>query len=294
MNLNKTKIALLAASYFVAMGLFAQQKHEVSIYGGGGLSTLDYKIKNVNSDDVKFKGGAIAGVGYTFFMNEQWGISTGAEYTTYKVKASIYSVMDAHEVVDDYDDPFFFVIQQKGLVENQEATYINIPIMAQFQIQDGSGFYAALGGKIGLPLKKGKYKYSYDGLVNKAFYPDENVWYDDLEYRGLGEFGGRSGKEDLDFKVAFTLSAEAGMKWGLNDNMSLYSGVYADYGLNNVVKAGKNQQFLPYNHEDPTDFKNNSILNSEYTHYQEKNKALTGKVKPLAVGLKIKLAFTVK
>lgn len=292
MNSIIYKITVFTVVCLFAMQMQAQQKHEFSIYGGGGLSTLNYKLNNVNDDKVNSKAGYMAGIGYTFFFSRQWGVATGAELATYKSESELYSVMDTHETVDDYGDNFDFILFQKGLNEEQEAQYINIPLMIQFQAKDDAGFYAAFGGKIGVPTK-GKYKYSYNSLTTKGYYPSLNVMYDDVEYRRFGTFGGKEGRGDLNFKTAFMVSAEIGMKWSLDKSFSLYTGAYADYGLNDVVKDGKNEKLLPYNNENPTDFRNNSVLNSEYNHYWDK-KSLAGKVRPLAVGLKIKMSFSVR
>jgi hypothetical protein len=292
MNSIIYKIMALAIVCLFATLLQAQQKHEFSIYGGGGLSTLNYKLNNVNSDKVKLKAGIVAGVGYTFFINSQWGITTGAEYTTYKSKSESYSILDTQAAVDDYDDNFDYIIFQKDRTEDQEVSYVNIPLMVQFQAQEGTGFYAALGGKIGLPMN-GKYKYKYNGLTASGYYPSLNVLYEDLEYRGFGKFEGKSGKNDLDFKTAFILSAETGMKLSLGKKLFLYTGVYADYGLNDIVKDKKNKKLLPYNNENPLNPNNNSMLNSEYTYYWNK-KPFAGKVIPLAVGIKLKVSFSVQ
>lgn len=293
MNLNISKKVFVAALCLLATGIQAQLKHEVSVYGGGGLSALDYKLHNINRDEVQLRPGGMAGIGYTLFLTEQWGITTGAEFTTYKSKAKLYSVMDSHRLVDDDNDAFDLVMQQKGHTEKQEATYVNIPLMVQFQQNEGTGFYAALGGKIGIPVKE-KYKYSYNSLETKAFYPDMNVWYDDLEYRGIGQFAGGNGESDLDLKVSFMLSAETGMKWSLNNKMALYTGVYADYGLNDIVNGDKKENFLLYDNDNPTDFKNSSIFNSKYSYYRDNDRSLVGKVKPLAIGLKIRLSFSLQ
>lgn len=286
------KISILAMACLFTILLQAQQKHEISIYGGGGLSALNYKLYNVNNDKVTAKAGVLAGVGYTYFFNNNWGISTGAEYTTYKSKSESYSILNTSVVVDNYDDPFDYNVYQKGRTENQEASYINIPLMVQFQANETKGFYAALGGKIGIPTS-GKYKYQYDQLTATGYYPSLNVLYDDLEYRGFGTFEGQSGNNDLKFKTAFMLSAEAGMKWSLGDKLSLYTGVYADYGMNDVIKDKKDKQLLPYNNEDPLHSLNNSMLDSKYTNTWT-DRSFTDKVKPLAVGLKVRLSFAIQ
>lgn len=288
-NIYKLLIAFIALC-IINVSVQAQKKHEISIYGSGGLSSLDYRLKNVNNDDVKHQIAPQIGIGYSYFFTEQWGLNTGVEYSLYKSKAELYSLIDNQSAVDDYNDAFTFMVLQRRYSEKQEAGYLNIPLMVQFQSNPESGFYAAFGAKIGIPLS-GKYKYSYDSMKNKGYYPSLNVTYDDVEYRGFGEFEGQRGKEDLDFNMAIMASVEMGMKWKLTEDLRLYTGVFADYGLNDVIKEDKNMKFLPYDPENPLEFKNNSILTSEYTHGWS-TQSLVGKVKPMAVGLKFKFAFS--
>ena len=290
MNASIYKIVLFAAMYFCTTVTFAQTRHELSIYGGGGLSSLNYKLHNINNDAITYRPGGMAGIGYTFYFSPRWGISTGIELTTYRSESDHYSLMDTYQSVDDYKDSFDFSIQQKGYSEKQTATYLNIPLMLRFRAQANTGFTAALGGKIGIPVK-GEYEYSYNSLVTKAYYPRENVSYEDLDFRGIGQFGGGSGKGDLEFDIAFMLAAEAGMNWSLGGKMYVYSGVYADYGLNNINQGDKRDTFLPYNAENPVDFRNNSILKSKYNHYWDQDKAFTERVNPLALGIKVKLTY---
>lgn len=288
----KYKIILLITIGSTASFLQAQQKHEFSIYGGGGLSNLNYRLHNINNDKIKSKAGVLAGVGYTFFFQDQWGFTTGAEYTTYKSRSESYSIIDTRSTIDSDGDNFNYTILQRGRIESQEVSYINIPLMIQFQQMHPTGFYAALGGKIGFPIR-GKYKYSYNQLIASGYYPSLNAQINDLEFRGFGTFEGRSGKNDLDAKVAFSLAAETGIKWHLGKQLFLYTGVYADYGLNDVIKGSKNKSILPYNNDNPLNFKSNSILNSEYS-YNKITKSFSGKVKPLAIGIKVKVSFAIK
>lgn len=291
MNSNIYKLLLaFVALCLLNISAHAQQKHEISVYGGAGLSSLDYRLKSVNNDDVKYQVGPLIGIGYSYSFTDNWALNTGIEYSLYKSKSELYSLIDNQAAIDDYNDAFTFIVLQRRYTEKQEAGYLNIPLMLQFQSQPESGFYAALGAKIGIPLS-GKYKYSYDSMKNKGYYPSLNVTYDDVEYRAFGEFEGNNGKDDIDFNIAVMASAEIGMKWKLTDNLRLYTGVYADYGLNDVVKEDKNMTFLPYNNENPLEFHNNSILTSQYTHGWNAQ-SFVGKVKPMAVGLKVKLAFS--
>lgn len=289
MKLNSYKVIILIGLFVSCLMTNAQIKHEFSVSGGGGLSSLNYKVNNINNDEVKFRAGGVFGIGYTLFLNSQWGISTGLEYALYNSKADLFSIADTHSALDDSNESFDFIILQRGIKEKQESSYLNIPLMLQFQTGEKSGFYAALGGKIGIPMKT-KYKGSFESLESKGYYPSLNVMYDDLEHRGFGNFGGGKYSNELDFDISFMLSAEVGVKSKLTNNVALYTGLYADYGLNDIVKGSKDMTVLPYQAENPMLFRNNSILNSQYTHYGV-TKSFVDKVSPFAIGIKLRLSF---
>jgi outer membrane protein OmpA-like peptidoglycan-associated protein len=93
----------------------------------------------------------------------------------------------------------------------------------------------------------------------------------------------------MKFKTAFFASVETGVKWKLNEVLSLYTGVYADYGLNDMRKSG-NEPLVAYNNADPRDFKVNGVLYSQYAQ-NGTPQSFTDKVTPLAAGVKLGLAF---
>lgn len=125
-------------------------------------------------------------------------------------------------------------------------------------------------------------------IATKGYYPATDVTYDDLLYSGFGKYSDINMKEDLDLKVAFMLSAEVGIKSKLSESLKLYTGVFVDYGLNNVAKQGKT--FMTYDAQNPSILANESILHS---HYRSEGEAISfvEKVKPIAFGIKVKLAF---
>lgn len=282
----KNTIAVIVLAMLSFSSMSAQIKQEFSVYGAGGLSTLDYKVQGVNVEESK-RAGYSFGVGYSYFLTEKWGLNTGLEFSTYMGKAELQSISDQFDAVDDELENFVYKYTVGGYEEKQRVSYLNIPLMVQFQTSVDDGFYVALGGKIGLPVVK-RYTSNMSSIATQGYYPSTDVTYDDFLYRGFGKFSDRSNKGDLDLKVAFMLSAEAGVKSRLNDKLCLYTGVYVDYSLNNVAKDG--ERFLSYDASHSTAFNNKSILNSQYLNDKEQSN-FVNKVRPLAIGVKVRLAF---
>jgi hypothetical protein len=161
--------------------------------------------------------------------------------------------------------------------EKQNAMFLNIPVMLQYQTGKANKFYVLGGAKIGIPLS-GSYKMTAK-ITNNGYYPKYNNWASTQKFAGFGVFENQKSDGDLDLKVSFMLSAEAGMKWAISDNLRLYTGLYFDYGLNDIVGA-HDKPFFNYGAATPENFSINSSLES-----------LTDKVSNMAIGIKIKLAI---
>jgi outer membrane protein OmpA-like peptidoglycan-associated protein len=81
-------------------------------------------------------------------------------------------------------------------------------------------------------------------------------------------------------------AAELGMKWAVSDRISLYTGVYFDYGLKSVTKK-TTYDLLAYNVASPQAYQYNSILQSQQSTAGE---LFVDKVVPMAVGFKLRLS----
>ena len=278
---------LAMAGVFFCTAINAQYAHELSLYGGGGLSTLNYSVTAGRQNSGS--GGAF-GLGYQFFFSKNFGLGTGAELALYNAKYTLDNLSQQYMTVDMEGTDFEFRSAITNYDEKQRALLLQIPLMLQFQTGSKRQFYAALGGRAGIPLS-GKSESSSATIVNSGYYPVENYEYTTQEFMGFGTFTDRSANNDLNFKTVFFASTEAGVKWKLKNKLTLYTGAYLDYGLNNIYKENSPaQQFTAYNTASPRDFTENSILASQYTQ-NDNFQSFTEKITPLAVGIKVKLAF---
>ncbi|MCL2098766.1 MAG: OmpA family protein [Bacteroidales bacterium] len=279
---------ILTISLFLIWGteglLHAQDysKHEFSIYAGGGLSSLNYSV-TVGEQKQGF--GGLVGLGYQFFFSPNWSINTGAEFALYNSKFNLNNLIIREEVSDIEGESFEFSSRVSSYEERQVGGFLQVPLLLQFQTGGKHQFYAAAGGKVGIPVIK-SYKSAGASLQNAGYYSYESYTYTTQEFLGFGTFADRGSKGDLDLKPAFFASAETGVKWRLSPSMSLYTGAYLDYGLNNTV----NEQSSPF-----VDYVGNLALNSivHATYRDSRNdlNAYAGKLRPLAAGIKLRLAF---
>ncbi|MDR0824009.1 MAG: outer membrane beta-barrel protein [Prevotella sp.] len=287
----KNSATLFVLLISISTAFSQNSKHEVSMYVGGGLSTLTYETEVGKRDNVA---GGNLGIGYTYFFIENFGLNTGVELALYKANAKVNQFNNVTQALVDHTDGelYDFYSLVKNYEEKQNATYIYIPLILQFQHGGKNKLYVQAGAKIGIPVA-GKAKSSAAEMINKGFFYDTANWGETQEFRGFGAFANYSSEQDVDFKVAYSLSAELGMKWKLNDKLSLYTGAYVDYGLNDIVKGERNKSFTEITEtSEAVVIRNNSILNSSIGYGSNTlTQKLTDKVTPISIGFKVRLAL---
>ena len=279
-------IILAVAGILACSALVAQDmsKHEVSAWGAGGLSALSYSPE---IGDGQKGGGGLFGVGYSYYISNQWSIGSGVELSFYNAKTKINNLSDAYATNDgEYD--FEFRTAVSGYKEKQKATFLNIPLTVKYQTLGRYKFYVSGGIKLGIPLS-GKYEVEKANLTSSGYYPQWNVELTNQEFMGFGTFTREDIKNDLDFRFSCMLTLEAGVRWSLPHSLSLYSGIFFDYGLNDISKSDSDH-LIGYNTSNPEQFKINGAISSSITSNGIPVK-LVDKVVPMALGLKLQLSF---
>lgn len=304
--LMKSKLYLILGLGLLAGSASAQNstetprdpKHEFSVYGKGGISTLQYRLDEGTRKN-GFGGGA--GLGYTWFFAPRWGLQTGLEFNFYRAEARLNDGTELRQLIfedNTGDIPVHQTFRSRvsNFKEQQRASYLNIPLMVQYRTAGRHQFYAALGVKAGFRLSS-KFETTAD-LNNSLVFSGTNsdgIWEEEMNEQDpdlyTGSYPGSRFEGNTDLKFAALGAMEAGVKWRLSDGMKLYTGLYADIGLNSVKKvsgSGKVMDYTPggetpeYPMGRPAYFAMNStIASNEYTK----------RVIPLAFGVKIGLTF---
>ena len=282
---------LLAA---ICSGSISAQEiiHEYSVYGSGGLSSLRYELPLGSRNG---GGGGEFGLGYTYMVHKEravetgkiyqtlWGVHTGIGFGFYGAKATISDgsnsiVSEGHVDIDN--DIFNLHTTLSGYSETQRAAMLIIPVMGQYHIDQ---YYVMGGFKFGFPIG-GNFKSENATFTNQAYYPKYDIWLRTQQFAGYGSVPAPSRNDKYSFSMAMMFSLEGGMKWTINSNFTLYSGLYLDVGLNNIHKKD-NLKLVEYTQKadvnTPAVFTTNSALSA----HEEK-------VNLLAVGVKVRLAYT--
>jgi hypothetical protein len=303
------KIILLSIALLSYAAANSQTTHQLAFYGGAGLSALTYTpAKGKASLDV----GGQFGVHYYLYLSPHWGIGSGLGLTFYNAHFSARSFTD-HYAAQDMDrknfefrmemtsyDKMTGRAERTSYDEQQHATFLEIPIMARFRTTGAPQICAAAGLKIGLPLQFG-YQTDKRQAATTGFYAYEDYVYGKPEdgtaftYMGFSSsppytLDATDGK--LDATISWIAAAEVGINWVYSPQFIFYTGLYADYGLNNPVSADPTDAVVEYNAPDPQHYKINSILTSKYAT-ENGRKAFVDKVSTLSLGLKIAFVFDV-
>ena len=268
----------------------AQQNHEFSLYGGGGLSTLNYNPAQGNLD--KGFGGKV-GLGYTYFLSPSWGIGTGLELSFYNVKANARNLLDStlsSDILGGVVSAMYFKPNYTNYRETQRATYLQIPLMVQFQHPAFKQhlWYASAGVRVGITALSGTYKGSADQLMTSGYYPSINQEFTNWPSRGFLTITEPRTSGDLDFSATTALALEGGLKWRLSEKWKLYTGLYFDYGLNDVSPKHLNEPMVAFQSNNPTVFKYGSLLN---TTRQSDGNVYNRKINTIAAGVNVRITF---
>lgn len=287
------QIIFISIILFIPIKTLSQNSHEISFWLGGGLSSLKNQT-NANITDKKNGIGGTFGIGYTYFFTSGFGIQTGLEYSIYNSKMKVPDMSESYLTWDNEfkNAEMRYSYNVENVEEKQHAGYLQIPLMANYRIKvsDNSMFYISAGGKVGFPVKK-TYKHSVGEITTEGYYPSLDVTINDIPEQGFGTYQSLSSKGDMDLKTSWLLSAETGMNWKLTESLSLYTGVYVDYGLNDVSKNYNNKLLIAYNRSNPGQPISHNLSDASYldgNSYQPYIKKIT----PFAFGFKVRLGLS--
>lgn len=323
------KNVLLFATLLFPLSVGAQSPHvdlsrsEISAYGTFGISTINYRSDFATPS---MGLGGEAGLGYTFRWDKNWGLTTGLGMACYQAKATIdrlqTDILASKDVIPNTNDTYYTVwqTQQTQYSERQHALTLNIPIAVRFETDGRHVFYASLGAKLAIPLSA---KYS-----NQTQWSNQTLSYapgsstpvvanDQNDYWGTGSYQTQS-QGALRFNVSVLGTVEAGMRWRLSPQTSLYTGFYFDYGLTSLKSGSTDIQvermtvpdkfdrrtdpqdfvFYALSQGSETDYKarftTNSALASNYTTMDRQTVQMVKQANLMAFGVKIGVGFTFK
>ncbi|WP_167498113.1 outer membrane beta-barrel protein [Flavobacterium resistens] len=275
------KIKIAIAIFLLCSSIKAQ---EISINLSGGPSGILYESSEGNGN---LKTGGGLGIGYTYFLNNHWGINTGIDvfYNQNAFKLKEGTTINSYEV-DDQMTAFEYRVSPKNYQEKQHFVSLAIPVLLQYRtaMSSQSQWYLGFGGKVLFPGKQ-TIKASADELQLSGYYPDMDLLVENLPSHGFGKVNNWQDNTSADLKTSLLVSLETGLTFKLKENLQLYTGIFADYGFSDLAKNTENTNIVLY---DP-----NGIENTQANGISG-NKTLVQKSNYFSAGLQVKLGFSLK
>jgi len=194
--------------------LFAQLAYEFDVHYGFGASELSYN--------------SVPGVAITIYPSGNFGFSAGVEYSMrWRSKSSEQS--GEHPAVDfPYGDPFIFRYSIEGLKEDLYGKILQVPLMLKYS---NDSYYSAIGIKIGTVLNAGA-DISYNRLKTEGYYPQYDLILSAPDFQGFGEQKNGSFKTKKSSSTMAILAFDGGIKFKMNDKLTMMAGAFADYSFN--------------------------------------------------------------
>ena len=279
-----SKFLLATAVVAAATSANAQRRNSfqyISADLGGGLHSIQYK-----PNDGSRRGGAgmTFNLGYRYFFNDNWGISSGLGFTTYSSKTRYSSTYESTPSYDSINQlNYEFRTYFHGFKEKQKATILEIPIQAYYEYpisQRRFEIFGKAGFKIGFPISS-KYKLLKGSYETRGYYPflGHEIYSpaDTLHVHGFGfyEAGGEKGKMKLN-PVNLQLAIEGGANYRFNKMIRFSASLYFGYCLTNL-------------HKDTTQ----PILNEDYEYNGTMQSNQIDRASLMSLGLKAGVVFDV-
>lgn len=224
-----------------------------------GIANIQSDVKGVaNSREI---GGALK-AGYIYSLTKSIGVGSGIEFSQYKHKASLNngSTTLTNFEVDAAGSAFSYSVTTGDYKERQTLKAIQIPLFLQYKLildKDIDLNFRA-GVKYFLPVSY-KIKTSATSVKGTGYYPDVNLFIDDLPKYGFGNQTNYVASGEYNTKGILMSTFELGFTFQMGTKSSLYTAIFLDAGYGTILDQEKNQSYVGYNPTSITDRKANGL-----------------------------------
>lgn len=234
------------------------KKQEFSVSFGGPFSF----VKSSSEGKLVAGNGFVAGLRYSYYLNEGVSLGVGVEYQTYNTGVKFQTQGGSYNVIDSDGEAFQFRYKANNFREEQNYSYINIPVGIQFETPGTTKFYIAGGAKVGFALKS-TYQSTAENITTSGFYPQYNVELFNPSFAGFASTNDfKSGKQDFDAKISYSATFETGLKQSIGNKNAIYIGIFFDYMLNSIYDKSADKKLIQYHADLPVQLQYNSVYDS--------------------------------
>ncbi len=242
-----------------------------------GIGNIQSDVKGVRSaTDI----GLALKAGYIYSLTDHIGIGSGVEFAQYKQKVFLEqpSATLTNFEVDATGSAFLYNVTTGNYKEYQTLQAIQIPLFLQYKknINKGIDFNFRAGVKYFLPINY-KIKSSATTVKGVAYYPDFNLYLDNLPEYGFGNQTNYAASGEYNTKGILMSTFELGFTFKMGEKSALYTAMFLDSGYGTILDQKQNESYLSYNPTSVTDRKANGLYSTD--------KDAT--IKPVAFGLTV-------
>lgn len=235
------------------------------------ISLLDYKSVDSKS---AISGNIGIGTEYGHFFNQYWGLTVGAEITSFSTFYTFKGRKDSLEMFDDWSLRYYKLRQKLTTMEYQSVTYLSFPVKLNFRhrLTNSLNFNISAGAAYTLYLTENKSIIS--GTIDRqAFFGDIYVNIDEFYPLMFGKFPDYiNPSSEKQFKNTLLAVAQMGISFNLADNWNMHAELNLQYGYKNIKLRAIN-----------------ILVPDEYSGITATN--YIGEIKPVSLGLRIGIAY---
>jgi hypothetical protein len=238
--------------------------------------TPTVSILNYRSIDSKSTIAGNMGIGmeYAHYFGQHWGLSAGAELTSFNSFYSFKGRRDSLEMFDNWSGRYYTLRQNLTTKEYQHVTYLSFPVKIQYRclVNSWLTFNASVGAAYSLYLSENRSIIS--GTIDRrAFFNGIFVEVDDFHPLMFGKFKDYiNPSREKQFKNTVIGIAEAGISFHLVGNWNMHTVLNLQYGFQNI----KNRNI-------------NLLVPEEYAGVTATN--YIDNIKPLSLGIRVGFAY---
>lgn len=229
-------------------------------------------------------GGAIK-AGYIYSLTGHLGIGTGVEFSQYKQEVTLGNngsgTLTSYEV-DPSTSAFVYSLTTTQYKEKQTLHAVQIPLFAQYKtnINKGIDVNFRAGLKYFLPVKY-KIDAKADYVKGTAYYPDVNLYIDNLPQYGFGGQGNYSATGEYDTKGILMSMFELGFTFDVGAKNALYAAMFLENGYGSILDQKEDKSFIGYDSASIENRKANGLYSTDKD----------AKIKPVAFGVTLAWNF---
>jgi len=287
---NRKKYILIVAVLFICCSILKAQSYynsEFTVSLGAGSSALKYQVDNEYS---KSGFGWQLGTGYSYYFNRMIGVSLGVEAAMFGSSVEMKNISFEQQIQTPpgLSGRFTLKANYDGFKEKQNLLLLQIPVMLQFQfpVSENNSVFFGTGIKAGFLPISSKWNQNITKLTTTGYSEYTGQTYIDMPNHGFSTFPNKNTSGEFELKNPVYLAVEGGLKFGVGEGKYLYTGVFLDYGLNDIYKKSAGKSLLEYNNASPADYIHNSVLSANQF-------SVSNGIKPFTVGIKFKIGFGV-